>query len=133
MSYLELVKPISDYRLIPEASRVRHRVLTALGLPASLVDPYPTWILQRREPLAASGRVYQRSSEALTRERSSAPNALLKRWTPCCSCDGSAAPSGTPPRLNHVTPRSLSSRISRQKSPTEAVASYPRGQLAPTL
>ncbi|HEY8470975.1 MAG TPA: hypothetical protein VIL18_15095 [Longimicrobiales bacterium] len=39
--------PISDWELIPERTHLRHRVLTALGLPASLLDPYPCWVLRR--------------------------------------------------------------------------------------
>jgi len=39
---------LRPFRLVPETSRVRHRFLTGLGLPASLVDPYPTWVLVKR-------------------------------------------------------------------------------------
>lgn len=35
------------YRLYPERTRLRHRLLTRLGLPASLLDPYPTLIFQK--------------------------------------------------------------------------------------
>lgn len=38
----------SAYEYVPERSRWRHRLLTRLGLPASLVDPYPTWIFRKR-------------------------------------------------------------------------------------
>jgi len=47
LSYYELVRPLTGYRLIPERSKLRHRFLGAMGLPASLLDPYPTWILRR--------------------------------------------------------------------------------------
>jgi len=35
------------YKLISETGRLRHRLLTKLGLPASLFDPYPTLIFQK--------------------------------------------------------------------------------------
>lgn len=47
LGYFELVRPLSDYRLIPERTRSRHRVLSALGIPASIIDPYPVWLLQK--------------------------------------------------------------------------------------
>ena len=47
LGWYELVAPISDWELIPERTRVRHRILTAFGLPASLLDPYPCWVLRR--------------------------------------------------------------------------------------
>jgi SAM-dependent methyltransferase len=47
LGYFELVAPIGNYRLISERTRLRHRLLAAVGLPASLIDPYPTWILQK--------------------------------------------------------------------------------------
>lgn len=47
LGYFELVNPISGYRLIPERGRLRHRLLTMVGVPASVFDPYPTWILQK--------------------------------------------------------------------------------------
>lgn len=48
LGYFELVEPIHGYRLVPERARFRHRLLGLAGVPASLVDPYPTWILQKR-------------------------------------------------------------------------------------
>lgn len=48
LGYYELTRPLRTFKLLPESSRFRHRVLTALGLPASLFDPYPTWILQKQ-------------------------------------------------------------------------------------
>lgn len=39
------LRVLRPFRLVPESSRWRHRLLTALGLPASLLDPYPTWVL----------------------------------------------------------------------------------------
>jgi len=47
LGWYELVAPIADWELIPERTRLRHRILTALGLPASLLDPYPCWVLRR--------------------------------------------------------------------------------------
>lgn len=48
--YFEIVKHFPGYRLIPETSRFRHRVLTRLGIPASILDPSPVWIFQKRGP-----------------------------------------------------------------------------------
>jgi SAM-dependent methyltransferase len=47
LGYYELIRPLRDYRLVPERSAPRHRWLTRLGLPASLLDPYPCWVLQK--------------------------------------------------------------------------------------
>lgn len=47
LGWYELVRPIQGWQLIPERSKRRHRVLTAVGLPASLLDPYPCWVLRR--------------------------------------------------------------------------------------
>ena len=47
MGYHELVRPIRGYRLIHEKTRFRHRVFTSLGLPASIIDPDPIWILRK--------------------------------------------------------------------------------------
>jgi SAM-dependent methyltransferase len=47
MGYLEMVRPLTGYRLIHDNTRWRHRVLAALGLPASLIDPDPLWILRK--------------------------------------------------------------------------------------
>jgi hypothetical protein len=47
LGYFELVKPISGYRLIPERTRHRHRLLSMLGIPPSLIDPGPIWVLQK--------------------------------------------------------------------------------------
>lgn len=49
LGYFELTRPLGrEYKLIPEELRPRHRLLTRLGIPASIFDPYPTWILQKR-------------------------------------------------------------------------------------
>jgi ubiquinone/menaquinone biosynthesis C-methylase UbiE len=48
LGYLELVKSLRGYRLIPENTRPRHRLLTRLGLPASLMDPGPIWVLEKK-------------------------------------------------------------------------------------
>ncbi len=47
LGHYELVAPLSDYTLLPELSRPRHRRLQRLGLPTTLLDPYPTWVLRR--------------------------------------------------------------------------------------
>jgi len=48
LGYYELVRALgTPYRLLPERSRPRHRLLARLGLPASLFDPYPTWVLRK--------------------------------------------------------------------------------------
>lgn len=47
LGWYELVRNLKGWRLVPETSRLRHRVLTAIGLPASLLDPYPTWVLRK--------------------------------------------------------------------------------------
>jgi SAM-dependent methyltransferase len=47
LGYYELVGAIEGYRLVPESSAPRHRWLSRLGLPASLLDPYPCWVLQK--------------------------------------------------------------------------------------
>jgi SAM-dependent methyltransferase len=47
IGYFELVRPLSGYELVPERTRGRHRLLHRLGLPASLLDPYPTWVFRR--------------------------------------------------------------------------------------
>jgi SAM-dependent methyltransferase len=50
IGYYEIAASLSPpYRLINEDSRLRHRLLTRLGLPASLVDPYPTFIFEKLE------------------------------------------------------------------------------------
>lgn len=48
LGYFELVAPIDGYRLIPERARWRHRLLTRIGLPASLIDPGPIWVLEKQ-------------------------------------------------------------------------------------
>lgn len=47
MSYRELVRPLSGYSVVNDYTRVRHRVLAAAGLPGSLIDPDPVWILRK--------------------------------------------------------------------------------------
>jgi SAM-dependent methyltransferase len=47
LGYRELVRPIAGYQIIHENSRFRHRCLAAMGLPASIVDPAPIWILRK--------------------------------------------------------------------------------------
>jgi SAM-dependent methyltransferase len=48
MSYFEMVRAIDNYELVPETSRLRHRLFSALGIPASIIDPYPLWLLRKR-------------------------------------------------------------------------------------
>jgi 2-polyprenyl-3-methyl-5-hydroxy-6-metoxy-1,4-benzoquinol methylase len=48
MGYYEFVRAIpGPYKMAQEQSRVRHRVFRTLGLPASLLDPYPTYIVRK--------------------------------------------------------------------------------------
>jgi SAM-dependent methyltransferase len=47
LGYFELVRAIRGYRLASEQTKLRHRLLSRLGLPSALVDPYPTWVLQK--------------------------------------------------------------------------------------
>jgi SAM-dependent methyltransferase len=47
LGFYELVAPLGRYELLPERSARRHRLFTALGLPASLLDPYPIWALRK--------------------------------------------------------------------------------------
>ncbi len=47
LGFYELVAPIAHWELVPECSKRRHRMLTRLGVPASMLDPYPVWILRK--------------------------------------------------------------------------------------
>lgn len=47
LGYLELVEHLSHYAIVPELTRPRHRLFAMLGVPASIIDPYPTWILRK--------------------------------------------------------------------------------------
>ncbi len=47
LGYFEIVSAITKQRLVPERSRLRHRIFHAVGIPPSIVDPYPTWIFQK--------------------------------------------------------------------------------------
>lgn len=47
LGYFEIVSAIAKQRLIPERSRLRHRIFDAVGIPASIIDPYPTWIFKK--------------------------------------------------------------------------------------
>lgn len=52
LGYWELVRALpTPYTLLPEQTRPRHRLLSRMGLPASLLDPYPTWILRKGVPV----------------------------------------------------------------------------------
>jgi ubiquinone/menaquinone biosynthesis C-methylase UbiE len=46
--YYGLVKHLRGARLIPEPpTRLRHRLLATLGLPAHLIDPWPLWVFRK--------------------------------------------------------------------------------------
>lgn len=48
VGYYELTKGLySPYDYFPENSRRRHRILSWLGLPASLIDPYPILVFRK--------------------------------------------------------------------------------------
>jgi SAM-dependent methyltransferase len=47
VGYYELRRHLPGAMLVPERTHLRHRLLTAVGLPASLCDPYPTWVFQK--------------------------------------------------------------------------------------
>ena len=47
MGYFEMVRPLTGCELIPETARVRHRLFARLGIPASILDPYPCWVLRK--------------------------------------------------------------------------------------
>lgn len=47
LGYYELVRPLSGYRLVSDQTKLRHHLFQRLGVPSSLLDPYPTWILQK--------------------------------------------------------------------------------------
>lgn len=49
LGYLEIATVISRYQLVPENSRLRHRILSKIGLPSSIFDPYPTWVFRKIE------------------------------------------------------------------------------------
>lgn len=51
LGYYELTAAIPGrYELIPETPRARHRVFAVLGVPPSLLDPYPTLVFRKRPP-----------------------------------------------------------------------------------
>jgi len=52
LGYFELVRGLASYRLVPERTRLRHRLLSMVGLPASLIDPGPIWVLQKKKTVA---------------------------------------------------------------------------------
>ena len=47
LGYFEIVSAISGYQLVPESSRLRHSLFTAVGIPASILDPYPSWVFRK--------------------------------------------------------------------------------------
>lgn len=48
--YYELVNalPKGSYRVIPELSKTRQRMLNAIGLPSTLFDPYPLLLIEKK-------------------------------------------------------------------------------------
>ncbi|BES69343.1 hypothetical protein RE428_03610 [Marinobacter nanhaiticus D15-8W] len=50
LGYYELVRPLNGYQLVPEQTKLRHRLFKRLGFPPSLLDPYPVWILRKVDP-----------------------------------------------------------------------------------
>ena len=50
LGYYEMVNPLHGYKLIPENTKLRHRILSTLGIPASIINPYPDWLLQKVTP-----------------------------------------------------------------------------------
>lgn len=59
LGYYELAGafPRRSFEVVQERSRLRHRVLRLLGLPASLLDPYPVWILRKTDSSEVAGPV----------------------------------------------------------------------------
>jgi ubiquinone/menaquinone biosynthesis C-methylase UbiE len=54
LGYREMVSALDGpYELIPEQVRPRHRVLSRLGIPASILDPYPNWLIRKLGPVHA--------------------------------------------------------------------------------
>ena len=48
VGYYEITRALSgSFRPLGEHSKTRHRIFSALGLPSSLLDPYPTLIFQK--------------------------------------------------------------------------------------
>jgi SAM-dependent methyltransferase len=48
VGYYEILSALTPaYQYLPETSRCRHRLLARLGLPSSLIDPYPTLIFRK--------------------------------------------------------------------------------------
>jgi ubiquinone/menaquinone biosynthesis C-methylase UbiE len=48
LGHYELMKHLPDAKVEFPIERTRHRAFKALGLPAQLLDPYPTWIIRKR-------------------------------------------------------------------------------------
>lgn len=47
LGYFEMVTGLDGCELIPENANARHRLFSALGIPASILDPYPCWMLRK--------------------------------------------------------------------------------------
>lgn len=82
LGYYEMVGalPRRSYRVIHEESRPRHRLLRVLRLPASLLDPYPLWILQKLEGRPA--RVIAASSPIALPEIRPTTSSVAARFAP---------------------------------------------------
>jgi ubiquinone/menaquinone biosynthesis C-methylase UbiE len=48
MSFTEMVKPLRGYEVVNDFTRTRHRLFAAVGLPSSIIDPDPVWILKKK-------------------------------------------------------------------------------------
>lgn len=47
VGYYELAGPLENHELLPERNTPKQRLLGALGLPSSILDPYPTWVFRK--------------------------------------------------------------------------------------
>lgn len=47
LGHWELARHVPGGRYVPETGRSRHKLLTAFGLPSSLLDPWPLWVFER--------------------------------------------------------------------------------------
>ena len=50
LGYFELVRSLRHYQVVPEHTRLRHWLLEKLGLPPSVLDPYPCWVFKKLAP-----------------------------------------------------------------------------------
>jgi SAM-dependent methyltransferase len=47
VGYYELTRPLDGFELVPENATLKQRVLGAVGLPPSILDPYPVWVFRK--------------------------------------------------------------------------------------